>query len=55
VFVARDGRACRKAARVRRTLGDAAEVLADVRPGDRIIAPVPDGLADGQAVREIGR
>jgi RND family efflux transporter MFP subunit len=52
VFVARDGRAERRAVTVGTTDGDAAMVLAGIAPGETVVVEGPDELADGDRVEE---
>jgi len=53
VFVVQDGRVERRAITPGRTQGEEVEVLAGVRPGERIVVEGPPGLRDGQPIEEL--
>jgi HlyD family secretion protein len=52
VFIVHDGRAERRAVTVRDTVGDDAMLSAGVTPGEKVIADIPPGMKDGDAVKE---
>ncbi len=54
-WVVRDGTVERRAVTVAERRGDSVAIAAGLRPGERVVVDIPDGLADGVRVKEMKR